>query len=386
MDKSRAESTTGRLDVLMVSQPVEYGVAVCVRQLAEAGVAAGHRVAVACPGRESGPLADWIQEAGAVHIPLELVRQPSLRDVGGVRAIRRLARGRDVVHLHSSKAGALGRFAVATLRKRDRPAVVFTPHYWSWQVGGPLANLYKWVERLLVHRCDAIVAVSEEEADEGRTELGRTTGNLRVIPNGVDRDRFSPSGRRGTRDPDTPLIVCVGRLSNQKGQDVAIRALAQLQNQDARLRLVGDDNPVGEREKLEQLASSLGVGDRIEWLGKVADPAPEFRTADIVVAPSRWEGMSLVFLEAMACGSAVVVSDVFGSDAIGSAGVVVPPADPDALAREIDALLGDRDRRLRLGAAARKRSESYDVATTLSRNLELWHTLGRERDATAGRA
>jgi glycosyltransferase involved in cell wall biosynthesis len=150
--------------------------------------------------------------------------------------------------------------------------------------------------------------------------------------------------------------------------------------------LVGDDNPVGEREKLEQLASSLGVGDRIEWLGKVADPAPEFRTADIVVAPSRWEGMSLVFLEAMACGSAVVVSDVFGSDAIGSAGVVVPPADPDALAREIDALLGDRDRRLRLGAAARKRSESYDVATTLSRNLELWHTLGRERDATAGRA
>lgn len=374
----RADATEA-LDVLMISQPVEYGVAVCVRQLAAAGIAAGHVVSVVCPGTQSGPLAGWIKEAGARHIPLNLVRQPSLRDLRSIWAIRRLARGRDVVHLHSSKAGALGRLAVATLRRRDRPAVVFTPHYWSWQVGGRLAKLYRFVERLLASRCDAIVAVSEQEAAEGRAQLGRAVDHLTVIPNGVDRERFSPDGGRGQRDPETPLIVCVGRLSRQKGQDVAIRALAQLGNRAAHLRLVGDENPVGEREKLEDLAASLGVGDRIEWRGKVDDPAPEFRAADIVIAPSRWEGMSLVFLEAMACGATVVVSEVFGSDAVRSAGVIVAPEDPHALARELDALLDDEDRRRQLGTAARERSKSYDVATTLDLNLALWNDTFRER-------
>ncbi len=369
------------LDVLIVSQPVEYGVAVCVRQLAEAGVAAGHHVTVACPGSEKGPLAGWIEEAGATHEAVDLVRQPGLRDVRGIWSLRRLARGRDVVHLHSSKAGALGRMAVTTLRRRDRPAVVFTPHYWSWQVGGRLAILYRWIERLLARRCDAIIAVSEQEAAEGRAELGPALGYLEVIPNGVDRKRFSPDGERADRDPDSPLIVCVGRLSKQKGQDLAIRGLAQLHDRAARLRLVGGENPVGEKAQLEKLAASLGVSERIEWRGKVDDPAPEFRAADVVIAPSRWEGMSLVFLEAMACGAPMVVADVFGSDAVGAAGVIVSPDDPDALAREIDALLADPPRRQTLGRAARERSASYDLAKTLARNLSMWSELHRTRRA-----
>jgi glycosyltransferase involved in cell wall biosynthesis len=369
------------LDVLMISQPVEYGVAVCVRQLAEAGRAAGHRVVVACPGSENGPLADWIKAAGGAHVTVNLVRRPALTDLRDFWAIRRLARGRDVVHLHSSKAGALGRMAVATLRRRHRPAVIFTPHYWSWQVGGRMATVYRWVERLLAPRCDAIVAVSEQEAAEGRARLGSSLEHLVVIPNGVDRKQFSPEGAQGRRDPDTPLIVCVGRLSKQKGQDIAIRALAQLKNQAAHLRLVGDENPVGEREFLAELAESLGVADRVEWHGKVDDPAPEFRAADIVAAPSRWEGMSLVFLEAMACGAPVVVTDVFGSEAVGPAGVIVPPENSDALAHALDDLLDDEDRRLRLSLKARERSELHDLARTLRRNLEVWHEISRGSSA-----
>lgn len=366
------------LDVLIVAQPTEYGVAICVRQQAEAAVAAGHRVVVACPDDTHGPLAAWIEETGAEHHVMNLVRQPGPADLLAVIALRRLFLGRDVVHLHSSKAGAVGRIAAATLPRRHRPAVLFTTHFWSWQVGGKLASFYRWIERLLAPRCDAIIAVSEQEAAEGRANLGEAADRLRVIPNGVDRDRFSPEGPTAERR-DEPLIVCVGRLSRQKGQDVAIRALAGLDNKEARLRLVGDEYPPGEEERLRELATNLGVGDRIEWWGKVADTAPELRAADVVISPSRWEGMSLVFLEAMACGSAMVISDVNGSDAVGPAGVIVPPDDPAALSSAIDQLVSNPESRDELRKAARERSASFDLATTLDRTLRLWSDLAQKR-------
>ncbi len=137
------------------------------------------------------------------------------------------------------------------------------------------------------------------------------------------------------------------------------------------------------RDEFEALAGVLGVRDRVEFRGLVSDTAPEFRSADVVIAPSRWEGMSLVFLEAMASGATIVVSDVAGSEVVAGAGVVVPREDPDALARAIDQLLSDPHRRKRLGAAARRASKSYDLDTTLEHNLDLWSTLAHRR---AGRS
>jgi glycosyltransferase involved in cell wall biosynthesis len=359
------------LDVLIVSQPVEYGVAVYVRQLTEAAVEAGHHVTVVSPGANRGPLAGWIENAGAGHHTLDMARQPAPRDAFDLLTLRRLARGRDVVHLHSSKAAALGRVAALSLGRGHRPAVVVTAHYWSWLVGGRWAPLYRWIERLLARRCDVLVAVSEREAREGRVALG-PSAPVTLIPNGVDRDHFSPDGVSADRDPGVPLLVCVGRLSHQKGQDVAIRALALLRDRAARLRLVGAESGEGERARLEALAESLGVADRIEWRGAVDETAPEYRAADVVVTPSRWDGLSLALLEAMASGAPIVASDVSGSESIGDAGVIVPPDDPQALADAIDPLLQDASSRLRLGEAARTRSGSFDLASTMRRNLDLW--------------
>jgi glycosyltransferase involved in cell wall biosynthesis len=372
------------LKVLIVSQPASYGVAVHVRQLTEAAVAAGHCVTVVCPGSSKGPLAGWIERAGAKHEVLNMARQPAFRDLFDLWAIRRLARGHDVVHLHSSKAAALGRVAVMSLRRR-RPAIVVTPHYWSWMVGGRLAGLYRLIERLLARFCDVIVSVSEREAADGRSVLGRAAGRITVIHNGVDRARFTPDGVRADRDDPWPLIVCVGRLSEQKGQDVAIRALARLRNNSARLRFVGDESRRGEKARLEALAASLGVADRIQWRGEVPETAPEFRAADLVIAPSRWEGMSLVFLEAMACGAPMVVTDVPGSEVVQGTGVIVPPDNPGHLAEAIDALLDDEPGRRGLGEAAREESASYDLASTLRRNLDLWSSLARDREEGIGR-
>ncbi|MGH2679407.1 MAG: glycosyltransferase [Actinomycetota bacterium] len=368
------------LNVLIVSQPTAYGVAIYVRQLAHAAVSAGHHVTVVSPASDRGPLAAWVERTGARHETLNMARAPAVRDAFDLFALRRSARGKDVVHLHSSKAAALGRVAVLSLGRRRRPAVVVTAHYWSWLVGGPWASIYRWIERLLARRCDAIVAVSRGEEIEGRAVLGRSVP-LRLIPNGVDRAHFSPDGLAA--DPQTagpPLIVCVGRLSHQKGQDVAIRALSLLQDRTARLRLVGAESAGGEQAELRALAASMGIADRVEWPGDVDDTAPEYRAADIVVAPSRWDGLSLALLEAMACGATIVASDVSGSESVGDAGVIVPPNDPRALADAIDTLLLDPDRRRRLGAAARSRSASFDLEATMRGNLELWSALAGDAD------
>jgi glycosyltransferase involved in cell wall biosynthesis len=250
-------------------------------------------------------------------------------------------------------------------------------------VGGRLEGLYRSIERLLAPRCDAIVAVSEREEVEGRSVLG-PKARLMLIPNGVDRAHFSPEGVAAEGDADHPLIVCVGRLSEQKGQDIAIRALALLGDRRSRLRLVGAESTSGHRKELEELATSLGVAHRIEWRGHVDDTAPEYRAADVVIAPSRWEGMSLASLEALSCGSAMVVSDVSGSEALGTAAVIVPREDPGAMARANDCLIRDPAMRQERQLAARTQSRPYDVSVTMHRNLELWTDLvlgrtGKER-------
>ncbi len=368
----------GKLDVLIVSQPASAGVAVCVRQLAQAAMAEGHEVTVACPDLDHGPLAGWVRAMGAHHRRLNMTRRPAVRDLADLWAIRKLCRGKDVVHLHSSKAGALGRVAAFSLG-RSRPAVVFTPHYWSWFVGGPQARVYRLVEKALGWLNDAIVAVSEQEAREGRRVLGRAGEKVTVIGNGIDLEEFSPHGPIAARDTERPLVVQVGRICRQKGQDIAIRALTHLEDQDALLRVVGGESEPGERLRMENLADSLGVGHRIEWRGEVTDVAAELRAADVVISPSRWEGMSLVFLEAMACGAPTVVTDVAGSDVVDGAGVVVPREDPEALAAEVDRLLADVDHRERLGSLALERSAGHDVDETLHRNLELWKTTSAQR-------
>ena len=372
---SQTPGGDGSLNVLIAAQPATGGVAVAVSQLAAAGVVAGHRVTVACPPKSAGPLAAWLEETGAHHVEMfGESRLPSVRDGRDFISLRRIAMNHDVIHLHSSKAGAIGRLAALSLR-RQRPPVVFTPHAWSWLMGGRFARVFRVIERVLAGAADVIVAVSEDEATEGHAYLGRRAERLRVIYNGVDRDQFTPQGPTARRDPSVPLLVCVGRLCRQKGQDVAIRALSQLRNTDAVLRLVGDGDS---RDGLVQLARGLGVGDRIEWAGAVSDTAPEFRSADIVVAPSRWDGLSLVLLEAMACGAAIVATNVSGSEVLEQVGVVVEPDDSAALAEAIDVLLDDVTTRQQLGLRARERSRLFDLETNLGLNLSLWSELAAQ--------
>lgn len=354
--------------ILIVSQPASAGVAVVVSQHVAMAIEHGHEVSVVCPPPDRGPLAGWVVHHGARLIPIDMKRSPSIVDIAHVIRLRSLMRNLDIVHLHSSKAGVLGRVASRLIRSRNRPRIVFTPHAWSWLVGGALESVYKAIERLLQTWTDAIVAVSDAEAEIGKSVLGDSVP-LQVIPNGIDTSRFTPD--EGSHRESGTLLICVGRLSHQKGQDIAIQALSLTRHSTATLRLVGDGD---KQSEYEQLAVDLGVGDRVEFAGFDA-PLNHYRSAAIVLVPSRWDGMSLGLLEAMSCGAAIIASDVAGVEALSTAGVVVDPGDAAQLAAGIDMLLANPDLRSELGNAARRRALNFDIRYTLRSIHDLWTDL-----------
>jgi glycosyltransferase involved in cell wall biosynthesis len=286
--------------------------------------------------------------------------------------LRQLARDHALVHLHSSKAGAVGRLALMSLGRR-RPPSVFTPHGWSWLVGGWLAPIYRLLERIMAPWTTAVVAVSTEERSHGQAVLGSRAARILVNPNGVDLSRFCPEGPVAERTGE-PLVVYAGRLCHQRAPDVAVAALALMRTPAVRLRLVGEGE---DRAAIEKQVDALGLIGRVELPGFRPDPAPDLRAADVVIVPSRYDGMSLVLLEAMACGAAVVATRVPGSSALDGSGVLVPTEDPQALARSVDALLTDPDRRRLLGQMARQRAvEHFSLERSLDAILELWRDLG----------
>lgn len=375
-----------RLTVLHLVQPVEGGVARVVTDLVAAQVRAGLRTVVACP--PDGPLTAGASTAGArvCAWPAERAPGPGLgREVlTAGRLIRTCAP--DVVHAHSAKAGLAGRLAV-----RGRIPTVFQPHAWSFEaLEGRSAGLATAWERFGARWSDRIVCVSESERLAGQ-HVG-ITARWSVIHNGIDLDRFRPvrgdaaaSARASLPLPggipaDVPLVVCVGRLSRQKGQDVLLRAWRTAAVGGARLVLVGD-GPC--RDELRRTAPP-----GVLFTGACPDVRPWIQAADLLVLPSRWEGMALAPLEAMACGTPVLLTDVDGArESLPPRHLLhclVPPEDPAALAAALTTLLNDPALRAELGRTALSRARSlFDVKKTAGAVLRLYEELaGQSRPTT----
>ncbi|MFF4898562.1 glycosyltransferase [Streptomyces sp. NPDC001068] len=371
-------ATDPRRRVLHLAQPVEGGVARVVLDLTKAQLAAGMRVTVGCP---DGELAETARELGAEVRGWRAGRSPG---AGLGDEVRRLGRLLDevrpeLVHAHSAKAGLAGRLAV-----RGRIPTLFQPHAWSFEaVGGVTAALALRWERWAARWAHRVVCVSEAERATGVRAGIRA--RYAVVPNGIDTDRFTPGaqdapGRSGpaTGRRPAPLVVCVGRLCPQKGQDVLLRAWPEVLRRvpDARLALVGD-GPDG--AELRRTAPGS-----VEFTGAVADVGAWYRAADLVVLPSRWEGMALAPLEAMACGRPVLVTDVDGAreslPPAYDARCLVPPDRPDALAGAVTALLLDPGLRATLGDRGRRHVQStHDVRRTAEAVAELYRELLGER-------
>ncbi len=350
-DLSGAPSPPVGRRVLHVSQSTETGVPHVVDDYVRSQLRAGWEVAVACPG---GTLAAMMRDLGVEVLDWPARREPDPRALPReTSALRRLVRAwePDLVHLHSAKAGLAGRLVL-----RGRVPTVYTPHAWSWLAAEGRTRRAAQAWERLGARWSVTCCVSEAERAEGR-EVG-ITGDLRLIANDIDVAGLragAPADRAQARKllevPDeTLLVVCCARLARQKGQDVLLRAWPAVTAAvpGARLVLVGSGpDEAALREQAADLAHVRFLGSTprdtsVAWMA----------ASDVVTCPSRYEGMSLVPLEAGALGRVVVASDFEGvrEGGWGPARVVVPVEDAGALAGALVAVLTD--------SAAREEAES----------------------------
>lgn len=247
-------------------------------------------------------------------------------------------------------------------------------------------------EEQVTAEADALIASTTSEADDLVREYDADPAQVHVVPPGVDLATFTPDGpgcesvrsqlRDDGLDPDDAgLVVFAGRVQPLKAPDVLVRALGVMRAAGERvpvLAVLGGSSgrPTAVRE-LEALAAIEGVADRVVVLPPVqrAELAAWFRAADIVAVPSHNESFGFVAAEAQACGTPVVAAAVGGLRTIVTddvSGVLVHDHEPVTWAAELGALLGDDERRARLGAGAVGAAQQFGWDETARGVLEAY--------------
>ncbi|MDY1005450.1 glycosyltransferase [Curtobacterium sp. CFBP9011] len=320
------------------------------------------------------PLAKVARTHRDTHQAVTLATLAKVSAVGSVAVrIARLCRSRGVelVTTHSAKAHVYGALAACLA---SVPSVMHL-HGVIGAGSGARANaaVLRLTARLLA---TAIIANSRHTA----ASIGRNRKPLTVIG--------CPVGSLGAARDESPVPVVsvIGRLSPFKGQDIVIRAFATAAHRGlptgVRLRIVGDalfERDADFARTLPLLAAELGVADRIDFIGHSQDVAGELARSSVVVHGSRApEGFGQVVVEAMAAGRAVIATAAGGPSEVirhGVDGLLVPPADVEALAGALRFLLVDPARRAELGAAARASAQRFSTAVIvpqLERTLLRW--------------
>jgi len=306
------------------------------------------------------------------------IREIPMAQVPNRAAVRQIAEwGRrdaiDILHLHSARAGFLGRQALAG----SGCATVYTPHAFPFQrTTDWLRPFYRLQERRQAAQTTVIICVSAGERDEALA-AGLPEEKLVVIPNGLDfthwpaptvAERTAARTTYGMSEGEL-IIGMMARLAPQKGADVLISAAVETLTEFPRARiLLWGTGP--RRESLQRTIRNLHLR-RIHLMGETTDPRLAYLAMDVFCAPSRWEAGPYSVLEAMACRLPVVASDVPGNANYiehDRTGILVPAELPGPLAGALRSLLLDEDVRLTYGAAGRRRVENLFPVEAMVRN------------------
>jgi glycosyltransferase involved in cell wall biosynthesis len=389
------------------------------RSLAKGLVAAGHEVEVITSRHPEGLLVEerdgarWHYIDAAHHHP-RLPRRDPVWLSRSVEAFLHLhgKRSFDVIHSESTSAiglvrrgvhrrlplvvkyhgnamglmqAALARARTGDVRVKAREAKGLVWLFGEWFQYG---HWYRF------RPCVWMVPSRREFEDTRRESLLKTSLGY-VVPNGVDAKLFRPRLREDVRTelglPDEPTFVSVGRLNAEKGMHHAVRALAGIRADFPRaiLVIVGSGE---ERERLGKLSKSLGVEQRVHFVG--AQPphvvAKYLAAADVFLFPTqRGEAAPLVLPQAMACAAPVIASDIGGIPEVvgrsGAKGFLVPPGDVPALEETMRALIRDEGARRHVGHAARERVlAEYTVERMVEQTLDVYRVaIARSRRVLA---
>lgn len=330
----------------------------------------GHQVLVLCP-----PRSEMASACEAHSIPVRTASMRSELDLLSAYKLSRYLRGfgADVVHFHTARAHTLGLVAARLART---PVKVLSRRV-DFAVGGNPFSRAKYKSSV-----DAVVAITEAVRDvllRGGVDPERVT----VIYSGVDLAKFAAAGDGGRLRAElgipssAPLVGAVGALAPHKAQAYLLRAAAKLRAEKPEVRYIIAGE--GELEsELKELARSLGVADLVIFTGFRRDIEAVLAALDVFVLSSVAEGLCTSILDAMLAGVPVVATSVGGVPEIvldGVCGLLVPPADPEALARGIARVLGDPALKGRLAAGGRERVRDFSIERTVFETERLYKRL-----------
>ena len=350
----------------------------------------GFQPCLAAPGALIAAMEPSLSDAGVKCLPLEFSSR--LDVLTGARLLRFIRRENiSILHCHLFTASLFG---AGIARMAGVGAVLETCHGPEvWRMGKGLRASF-WVDRQVGRLVDKYIAVSHA-AERHLVGNKRVPKNkIRVIQNGRDLDRFAPANvnrRSATRAAlglgDAPAILTMARLDEQKGHRHLIDAIAIVAERRPNLvTLLAGDGPL--ERSLRAQCAALGLTDRVRFLGYRRDVPELLEAADLVVLPSLYEGLPLVAIEALAAARPMVATEVDGTPEVvihERTGLLVPPANPVALAGAIERLLNDSALAARLASEGRRFvHENFAVRRQIEQTAALYSELtgmGREGEA-----
>jgi len=360
----------------LISSAGYYGAENVLVCLAESLRSAGHENLIGVFHNQHRPNTEIADRARTLALPTVIFPCRGRLDRDAIASIQQCVRDNDIdlIHTHGYKSNIYGILAA----RAARVPMVATCHNWP-ALTLPL-RLYSILDRMVLHKANHVVAVSENVRRRLR-HFAISRRKISVIQNGVDTRRFAsaqPVLRQELGLNGRTVVGAVGRLSSEKGHKFLLEAAPRLFAEFPDLAVVfvgaGPEQPA-----LESLAKEFNLQDRVFFAGFRNDMPQVYASIDIFVLPSLEEAMPLTMLEAMAAGLPVVASDVGDiGKTIGSSdcGLLVQPGSAEELLAALARVLRDPALRAALGANARARVHSaFSIQRTAAQYLEVYQSV-----------
>ncbi|QZP22922.1 Glycosyltransferase involved in cell wall bisynthesis [Pseudomonas sp. NFPP04] len=359
-----------RILYVITRSDVIGGASVHLLDLASGVQEAGHEVIIVVGGE--GVFIERAKDRGLACVSANhLVRPLSvINDFRCYLELKRIVSAwkPDLIHAHSSKAGIIGRLVA---KKLSVPCL-FTAHGWAFTEGVSASRrfLYRWIERAVANLANKIITVSDYDRLLALRSGVGSADLIVTIHNGMPSVEDSSATKVAS---EITRLIMVARFDAPKDHAFLVRALASLTRNDWAMEFVGDGPTMS---KVKQLVAELDLADKIFFPGACSDVSERLSRSDVFCLISNWEGLPLTVLEAMRSGLPVIASGVGGvPEAVKQqeTGILVAKHDHEGLVYALDALIGSRELRSKMGILGKSRfSSDFTFELMLQRTITVY--------------
>lgn len=317
-----------------------------------------------------------------IRHPFDINRSPfSLKNIKAYKQLKEVMKfGQfDAVHCHSPMGGVIARLVAKALGVTP---VIYTAHGFHFYKGAPFINwaVYYTVEKFMARCTDHLITINQEDFQKANEFK---TGKIHYVPGiGVDTSKFNGTvySREKKRteleiDKDTVVLLSIGEMIKRKNHETALRALEKLKDENFVYLICGR----GELDSyLKDLTVSLGIQEKVKYLGYRNDIKEICIASDIFIFPSYQEGLPVSVMEAMSAGLPIVASEIRGNTDLienGVGGYLLNPEDICGFAEMIQRMVKDKELRKSMGAKNKDEVKKYDTSIVREKMRDIYSGL-----------